>query len=1007
MKKIMGLVSLFFAALSASAQLNSKLTAVADEIQYDKDQPVYVRIKTELRVQEDKVAAFISAAVFNSDAGSLSLLRTERDELGYTHYRYGVLYNNVLLSNRTIIAHCANGKLVSFNGEIGHIASPSNSFMLSEQVALQAALKKVNAQKYKWENKEEEAHMRIVFNQPDFSYQPVGRKVIVEKDGKFLYAWMFNIYAEVPLYRANVIVDAGSGQVIEEQNQICTADAPGTAVTKYSGNQTFTCDQNGSIYRLRETQRGNGVETYNLKNTTSYGSAVDFTNTTTSWNSTGIDQGATDAHWGAEQTYDYYLTQHNRNSINNAGFKLVSYVHYSNNYTNAFWDGQRMTYGDGSGSSMKIFTTIDICGHEISHGLTSNSAGLAYNNESGALNESYSDIFGASIENYARPGNWNWKIGEDMTGGGVGLRNMANPGSFGDPDTYGGSGWYTGTADNGGVHTNSGVSNFWYYLLTAGGSGVNDISNSYSVTGLGFTKSSNIAYRALTVYYTSTTNYAVARILSLQAAKDLYGNCSQELISTMNAWHAVGIGAKYIPGLIGPDFICNNTNYCAVPSTVHFTNTSVSGLTYTWDFGDGTSSNSVNPSHTYSAIGNYNVKLTANGCGGGVDSVVRSSYISLAQISPPVVSSATTGCMNGSAVLNASGNNTLVWFEDLYSKTVIGTGSPFATPALSLNTVFYVANSYTSPVAVGGILSNTGGGFYNTTVPYLIFNVNQSSVLNSVVVYAFGPGTRIFQLRSATNIVLASMSASLAAGANTVNLNFNLNPGIDYRLGLSPSSTTGLYRSVSGVSYPYSIGGLVDITTSSQGNNNYFWFYNWNVSKAVCTSARFPVTVTLLPATDIIMGTVPAQVCASDEVLLDASPAGGVFSGSGVTGNTFNASSLGAGTYFVNYTYTDANNCAATATVSMVVDICEGIAGKNYAPGVVAYPNPADDALSITNAAGSNAEIMDASGRVVLKAMIGSDAAKIDISSLAGGMYILSVRGKSQNEVKTLKLVIE
>jgi hypothetical protein len=91
----------------------------------------------------------------------------------------------------------------------------------------------------------------------------------------------------------------------------------------------------------------------------------------------------------------------------------------------------------------------------------------------------------------------------------------------------------------------------------------------------------------------------------------------------------------------------------------------------------------------------------------------------------------------------------------------------------------------------------------------------------------------------------------------------------------------------------------------------------------------------------------------------------------------------------------------------MVVDICEGIAGKNYAPGVVAYPNPADDALSITNAAGSNAEIMDASGRVVLKAMIGSDAAKIDISSLAGGMYILSVRGKSQNEVKTLKLVIE
>jgi hypothetical protein len=363
--------------------------------------------------------------------------------------------------------------------------------------------------------------------------------------------------------------------------------------------------------------------------------------------------------------------------------------------------------------------------------------------------------------------------------------------------------------------------------------------------------------------------------------------------------------------------------------------------------------------------------------------------------------------MNGSAVLNASGNNTLVWFEDLYSKTVIGSGSPFATPVLSLNTVFYVANSYTNPVAVGGMPSNTGGGFYNTTVPYLIFNVNQSSVLNSVVVYALGAGTRIFQLRSVTNIVLASMSASLAAGANTVHLNFNLNPGIDYRLGLSSSSTTGLYRSVSGVSYPYSIGGLVDITTSSQGNNNYFWFYNWNVSKAVCTSARFPVTVTLLPAPEITIGTVPAQVCVSDEVLLDAIPAGGVFSGSGVTGSTFNASSLGAGTYSVKYTYADSNNCSADVTVSMLVDICEGISGKSFAPGMVAFPNPADDALNITNAANSNVEIMDASGRIVLKTSLTSDAAKLDVSTLARGMYILTVRGKSQSDVKTVKLMIE
>jgi Zn-dependent metalloprotease len=236
-----------------------------------------------------------------------------------------------------------------------------------------------------------------------------------------------------------------------------------------------------------------------------------------------------------------------------------------------------MTYGDGNGGTMRIFTALDVCGHEITHGVTENSAGLNYSYESGALNESFSDIFGTSIENFARPSNWNWKIGEDITSSGYGLRSMSNPNNYGNPDTYMGQYWSTGASDNGGVHTNSSVGNFWYYLLVNGGSGTNDISNTYSVQGLGFTVASKIAYRALTVYFTPYTDYAAARAGCVQAAKDLYGDCSNEMVQTMNAWHAVGVGQKMSATSVLPNFTAKGLNFCSVPATVTFSNTTPYG----------------------------------------------------------------------------------------------------------------------------------------------------------------------------------------------------------------------------------------------------------------------------------------------------------------------------------------------------------------------------------------------------------------------------------------------
>jgi len=373
---------------------------------------------------------------------------------------------------------------------------------------------------------------------------------------KLTLAYKFDVYASEPVSRQEVYVDAKTGKVLGTNALILETNAPGTAVTAYSGNQAIVADQvSATSYRLRETGRNGGtaVETYNLKQGTNYSRATDFTDTDNTWNNvnTSLDQYATDAHWGAEKTVDYLKAQFNRNSIDNNHFAIKSYVHYSRNYFNAFWDGSRMTYGDGSSTNgNKPLTALDVCAHEIGHGMTSKTANLVYQKESGALNEAFSDILGNSVEFWARPTKASWKLGEDFN---YVIRDMANPNAYGDPDTYGGTYWVnpnctpSSTNDYCGVHTNSGVLNFWYYLLVNGGSGTNDKGFAYNVTGVGLDKAAQIAYRTLTTYLTSTSTYANARTYSLQAAADLYGAGSAEVTQTTNAWNAVGVGGGTSP----------------------------------------------------------------------------------------------------------------------------------------------------------------------------------------------------------------------------------------------------------------------------------------------------------------------------------------------------------------------------------------------------------------------------------------------------------------------------
>lgn len=528
---------------------------------------------------------------------SFTQIGEEKDNLGFTHKRFQILVHDIPVSNGIFILHIRDHKVLKFNGSVFKNVVTSTTPNFSESTGLNFALSYVGASTYKWQIPSEEAFIKNEQNNPAATFYPKGELVIEQMDGnvlsnEFILCWKYDIYAHEPMGRYTIYVNALTGSIVNKKDRICHSDANGTATTVYRGIRPIITDSTApTSFRLREAARGLGIRTFNLLKGTNYGAAVDFLDSNNVWNNINInkDQYATDAHWGAEKTYDFYLSK-GRNSIDNAGYQLNLYIHYSTNFVNAYWDGTRMTFGDGN-TTYSPLVSLDITAHEITHGLDQQTANLNYSYESGALNESFSDVFGTAVEQYADSALGNWLIGEDIGGA---FRSMANPNLYNNPDTYLGTFWYAGTADNGGVHTNSGVQNYWFYLLTQGGSGTNDIGSVFNVVGLGKTKANDIAWRNLTTYLISSSNYADARFYAIQSAQDLYGTCSPEVISTTNAWYAVGVGAAYTPN-VDAQFINSPTISCAAPFTVAFTNRSVNASSYTWNFGDGTFSTALNP----------------------------------------------------------------------------------------------------------------------------------------------------------------------------------------------------------------------------------------------------------------------------------------------------------------------------------------------------------------------------------------------------------------------------
>ncbi len=348
-------------------------------------------------------------------------------------------------------------------------------------------------------------------------------------------------------------ISATDGRLLNQWDAIETASAAGTAKTLYSGNVTITTNSVTGGYELLDPSRG---KSKTINGATGRTSGLIYKDTDNVWGNNATSDLATtavDAQFGVATTWDFYKNSLGRNGIANTGRGSYNRVHFGTKYNNAFWSDCCfcMTYGDGDGVTLGPLVSMDITGHEMSHGVTSRTANLVYSGESGGLNEATSDIMGTMVEFYANNASDtpDYMIGEEIFIANVSgsadqraLRYMYDP----IKDNVSPNCYYPeiGTID---VHYSSGVANLFFYLL-AEGSGAKTYSgvdhtpttcNGSTLTGIGRTKAQKIWYRALTVYMTSSTDYAGARTATMNAANDLYGSADRAAVAA--AWSAVDV----------------------------------------------------------------------------------------------------------------------------------------------------------------------------------------------------------------------------------------------------------------------------------------------------------------------------------------------------------------------------------------------------------------------------------------------------------------------------------
>ncbi|MEK7263744.1 MAG: M4 family metallopeptidase [Bacteroidota bacterium] len=496
-----------------------------------------------------------------SNNSEMVLYRSTPDELGYTHLRFQQYCKGVIVEYQEFILHVKNGYVERANGSIAENLDLNTIPSITTEEAINIAKREMGAKQYWWENPKYEYLWKKIKKDKNATSFPSPTLIVTnmsEEDENlniqnFILCYKLDLRAVKPNESYSFYIDAHTGKVVKKQSLSFYCN-DGSVTTLYNGVQTIKTLHNDNPesdepheYYLEDTCENSNedhsdINTHFDYENTDYFETYDSDN---NWDDSINSRAAATAHWATVKTYNYYKNTFNRISYNDLNSQMWTNVDptFQNN---ASWNGAIVQLGKKT-SNNKYYVSLDVVGHEWTHAVIQTSAKLRYQKEPGALNESFSDIFGTMVEFYGQGDDGDWTCAEDIGT----LRSLENPKLYNQPNTYHGKYWFkitnctpTNQNDSCGVHKNSGVQNYWFYLLSVGGTGhVDDNPNKpeYNVTGIGKEKAANIAYKNLTEYLSSNSDYFDAERGSIWAARDLYGLGSQELLQTCKAWFAVGV----------------------------------------------------------------------------------------------------------------------------------------------------------------------------------------------------------------------------------------------------------------------------------------------------------------------------------------------------------------------------------------------------------------------------------------------------------------------------------
>ncbi|MGP1993529.1 M4 family metallopeptidase [Zobellia laminariae] len=521
-------------------------------------------------------------------------ISNKSDDLGQKHIKMQQVFKGIKVYGSEVILHLDKGNKVSaLNGRNKPTPSIENTV---PKLTAQDALKQVEID-LGVSLSNESNKSKSLMEPSEFEKE----LLIYPMEGYNVLAWHLTVYPDIK-DRWEYFIDAQTGRILDKRYHTCTmyhkykeekeSHKHTTLVappTIGSGNdlngvnrQIKTHSIDGVHYMLNTSESMfnaaqselpdnpvGAILTFDLRNKAPNEEVTVYhvTSTGTSWN----NPTAVSAHYNAELSYNYFKNTFNRNSINGQGGTIISFINVADendgDYDNAFWNGKAIFYGNGKDAFEPFAGSLDVAGHEMSHGVIETAANLEYKNQSGAINESFADIFGTMIDRE------DWLVGEDIVNrdyfSSGAMRNLQNPNNG---VNFGDNGWqpkdmteyYSGSEDNGGVHRNSGIVNRAYYLIA---------------TEISKDKAEQIYYRALENYLTVSSQFIDLRIAIIQSAIDLHGENSPEVSAAKTAFDTVGIADGQasdtdndIPTVDGEEFILSIDIRDTDPNTLYASN---------------------------------------------------------------------------------------------------------------------------------------------------------------------------------------------------------------------------------------------------------------------------------------------------------------------------------------------------------------------------------------------------------------------------------------------------